>query len=142
MYGSMFPPGFWQLMAVFLVGSGIVIFLGNLLARKWLGVKRKKLFSYNYLNSFHKKGEWVIRILFIISYGVLAGILYDSAYSSRYLLLTAFAFIFLLAVFRAIMEKRNAENPNDYLFTLFESSFALVVVVFFAALLSPEFLSL
>lgn len=142
MYGPMFPPGFWQQMALFLIGSGIIIFLGNLLIRKWLGVKRKKLFSYNYVNGFHKKGEWVIRILFIVSYGALAGILYDSAYSSQYLLLNAFAFILLLAVFRAIMEKRNAENPNDYLYTLFESSFALVVVVFFAALLFPEFLTL
>ena len=142
MYQYMFPPGFWWQMAVFLIGSGVIIYLGNLLARKWLGVKRKKFFSYNFVNDFHKKGEWAIRILFIVSYIVLAGILYDSAYSSQYLLLNAFIFILLLAVFRAIVEKKSAENPNDYLYTLFESGFAIVVVVIFAALLFPGFLSI
>lgn len=141
MYESMFPPGFWQLMAAFLIGSGTIIYLGNLAARKWLGVKKRKLFTQNYVNDFHKKGEWIIRLVFIACYLALASMFFDSSYYGHYLLFSSIAFVLLLAAFRAIMEKNSSENPNDYLYTLFESGFALVVVVFFAALLFPEFLT-
>ncbi|MFP7226492.1 DUF4181 domain-containing protein, partial [Priestia filamentosa] len=39
----------------------------NTIMRKWLKVKKKKLFSYNHVNEKHKKMDWTIRIITIAS---------------------------------------------------------------------------
>ena len=123
---------------MFFAGSFLVGLLVNTILRKLLGVKRKSFFSYNFVNSFHKKTDWIIRILTIVCI----------------ILLTVFAFgklpAFMLVLFiisglvqetlRAVMEKKYAKNPNDYLFTIIQMPTLLIILFGVAYLSFPELL--
>lgn len=98
---------------------GLFLFLINKFPRKWLNVKKKNLFSSNYVNDKHKKIDWIIKITFIslLFIGVFINVNRDSlnTHSSleTYILMTAF--IIVSEIVRIVMEKRYAENKNDYI---------------------------
>lgn len=98
---------------------GLFLFLINKFPRKWLNVKKKNLFSSNYVNDKHKKIDWIIKITFIslLFIGVFINVNRDSlnTHSSleTYILMTAF--ISVSEIVRIVMEKRYAENKNDYI---------------------------
>ncbi|TYS18579.1 DUF4181 domain-containing protein [Rossellomorea vietnamensis] len=122
---------------IFLVLYALVIILFNTVMRKKLKVKRKKIFSYNHLNEKHKKIDWMIRFSFIlvliISYLYnMSQEIYDPVWfmETHTLLL---GFILVSEVARAIMEKRYAENKNDYKFTLIQTGFIAVTLLSFFA---------
>lgn len=122
MYTFMFPEGFWIKMLIFLVVTLVSIILFNAMMRKLLKVDKRKFFSYNFVNDLHKKGEWTIRISFIIIL-IVIGVGYQNyLYMSIILLALAIS----LSVFRAIIEKQYAENSKTYIYTLSEMGFALV----------------
>ncbi|MEG0386620.1 MAG: DUF4181 domain-containing protein, partial [Solibacillus sp.] len=89
--------------------------------RKRLNVERKKIFSYNHINDKHKKIDWIIRITFtfFMIIGFFININRDSLtpiwFLETHILL--FAFITVSEIVRIIMEKRYAENKNDYIFS-------------------------
>jgi len=122
MYTFLFPEGFWVKMLIFLVVTLVFIVLFNAMMRKLLNVERRKFFSYNFVNDLHKKGEWTIRISFIIIL-IVIGVGYQNSLFISITLLTLFI---SLAIFRAIIEKKYAENPKAYIYTLCEMGFALV----------------
>lgn len=134
MYMFMFPEGFWVKMLIFLVVTLVSIILFNAMMRKVLNVERRKFFSYNFVNALHKKGEWTIRISFIITI-IVIGVVYQK---SLYISITLLALVISLAVFRAIIEKKYAENPKAYLYTLSEMGFALVSSITLGYILFPE----
>ena len=122
MYAFLLPEGFWVKMLIFLVVTVGSIVLFNAMMRKLLKVERRKFFSYNFVNNLHKKGEWTIRISFIIIL-IVIGIVFQNSLFISIGLLTLFV---SLTIFRAIIEKKYVENPKEYLYTLSETGFALV----------------
>ncbi len=122
MYTFLFPEGFWVKMLIFLVVTLVSIILFNAMMRKVLNVERRKFFSYNFVNDLHKKGEWTIRIIFIITL-IVIGVVYQN---NLFISITLLALAISLTVFRAIIEKKYAQNHKAYLYTLSEMGFALV----------------
>ncbi|WP_233569871.1 DUF4181 domain-containing protein [Falsibacillus albus] len=105
----------------------------NYLLRKWLKVKRKKLFSYNHLNEKHKKIDWTIRIITIVLLVIGTTINATRIPTEQFWFLQTY-FILFMMIFstettRAIMEKKYAENRNDYLYTTFQLIFASILVI-------------
>lgn len=122
MYTFLFPEDFWVKMLIFLVVTIVSIILFNAMMRNLLNVEKRKFFSYNFVNDLHKKGEWTIRISFLIIL-IVIGIGFQNSLFISIGLLTLFV---SLAIFRAIIEKKYAENPKAYIYTLAETGFALV----------------
>ena len=100
---------------------GICLFLINNFTSKWLKVKKKKFFSYDYVNDKHKKIDWIIRITFV-SFIIIGGFININRDSLNTLwslqaAILIFASIIVSEIVRIIMEKIYSENKNDYIFT-------------------------
>ncbi|SDJ09065.1 DUF4181 domain-containing protein [Salimicrobium halophilum] len=139
MYGN--SPMFWLQSIVFL---GIFVLFGSLFdtaMRKLLNVEKKSLFPTDYLSDTHRKVEWTLRAIFIVT--LLVGVLIAGTTPSGqvFWLLEPYVLVFLFVLVtqlgRAFMEWKHAENRNDYIFTLSQVAFlsVLVIVLFAAGLL-------
>ncbi|MDJ0332259.1 MULTISPECIES: DUF4181 domain-containing protein [Planococcus] len=131
----------WRIF-LFLLGVVSSIFLVNMLLRKILGVERKAFFSDTRVNDVHKKWDRILNglsavIVFIIS---LVAINYGPAAFFYVLLVSVLLGIIQLLV-RLGFEKKHAENPNDYLYTLLESVTGTIILITFGVSLFPDYLS-
>ncbi|RBP06204.1 DUF4181 domain-containing protein [Rossellomorea aquimaris] len=113
---------FWLKAFLFIASYALLIFLFNKGMRKWFKVKKKKHFSYHHLNKKHKWIDWTIRITFAIL--IVIGGFYNATqpplermwfFETHVLLIVLFT---LSETVTAVMEKRYAENRNDYKFTI------------------------
>ncbi|MBG9810069.1 DUF4181 domain-containing protein [Priestia filamentosa] len=115
----------------------------NTIMRKWLKVKKKKLFSYNHVNEKHKKMDWTIRVITIVSIliGFIINISRDSTDWFWFLQSWVILFIFIVVseTVRAIMERKYAKNPNAYKLTISE---LLFVIILFFILFKTDFFGL
>ena len=136
MYTSQYSPDFWWRMAIFLIGTAVVIFIVNAILRKLLGVKRKSLFSYNHINETHRKIDWGIR-LFMLS-GILLSAIFAFESFHFYMLLIFLIFGAVQEIVRAAIEKKHAENPKDYLFTLIQLPILYAVIFGMAYFAFPD----
>lgn len=130
----------WRII-LFLLGVGSSTFLVNLFLRKILGVERKEFFSDTRVNDVHKKWDRVLSglsaaVVFIIS---LAAINYGPAVGF-YILLVSVPLGILQLLVRLGFEKKHAENPNDYLYTLLESVTGTIILITFGVSLFPDYL--
>ncbi|MGF2616445.1 DUF4181 domain-containing protein [Rossellomorea vietnamensis] len=127
----------WLKILLFLSLYGLVIFLFNTVMRKKLKVKKKKMFSYNHINTKHKKIDWMIRFSFILL--LIISCIFNMSqegveplwFTETHTLLIGFILVSEAA--RALMEKRYAENKNDYKFTLIQTGFIAVTLTSFIA---------
>ncbi|MGF3104436.1 DUF4181 domain-containing protein [Rossellomorea sp. DUT-2] len=134
---------FWLKFILFIAGYALLIFLFNKGMRKLFNVKKKKIFSYHHLNEKHKKIDWTIRITFALL--IVVGGFYNATQSPLeriWFLKTHILLIVLILLSEtvtAVMEKRYAENRNDYKFTISQLVFlSLSVLLIF----STDFLGL
>lgn len=123
---------FWLDLFLFLLMIGLLIFLFNAILRKILKVKKKKRFSYNYLNERHEKIDRAIRITFIVAM-IIGGIINIARSPSSPILFLQPHFILFVSVFsseivRAVMEWKHAENKNDAIFTVLQLIFLTILV--------------
>lgn len=120
MYGI--EPIFWiKLFAV--VGIFLLIsFVFNIIMRKYLKVEKRKTFSYNHVNEKHKKIDWTIRIIFIITLTILTYIgvyKYNSEGMWKFTSsISLMVFIVISEIARAFMEWKYSTNPKAYIFTI------------------------
>ncbi|TMU85052.1 DUF4181 domain-containing protein [Bacillus sp. BHET2] len=122
---------FWLKLMLLLIGFSTITFLFNRVMRKWLKVEKKKWFSYNHLNDTHMKMDWTLRISFVIVLviGFFINVTRGPS-ESIWFLETPFlviVFVIISETVRAIMEKKYAENKNDYLFTISQLVFLSIV---------------
>ncbi|WP_318153124.1 DUF4181 domain-containing protein [Metabacillus arenae] len=119
--------GIWLKLFLVLAIYVLLLFLFDKVMRKLLKVEKKKFFSYNYLNDKHKKIDWTIRLIFIVLLfiGNFINVTRDPLESIWFLETHVLLFVFIIAseTTRAIMEKRFAENKNDYIFTTLQLVF-------------------
>jgi cytochrome bd-type quinol oxidase subunit 2 len=132
---------FWLRFILLLAIVSILMFSFHTIMRKWLKVEKKKSFSYNHVNATHKKVDWAIRItaIVIIFVGYIITILRGSIdmiwFIQPWFIL--FIFIGVSETVRAVMERRYAENPNDYKLTI--SQIIFMFVLFFILYMTDFF---
>ncbi len=131
----------WRLV-LFLLGTVSSIFLMNGFLRQILGVERRKFFSTEHVNDLHKKWDRIVNIgagiiVFILSMSLIG---YGPVISLYVVVITAVIGA-LQVLIRAGFEKKYAENPNDYLYTILESLTGTVILITFGVSLFPEFVS-
>ncbi len=122
---------FWMKLILLLLGLSLIIYLFNKAMRKWLKVEKKKWFSYNHLNDTHMKVDWTIRISCVIALiiGFFMNVTREPSENIWYLEthFLVLPFLILSEIVRAVMEKKHAENKNDYLFTISQLVFLSIV---------------
>ena len=109
-----------------------LMFVFNIIMRKWLKVEESKLFSYNHVNEQHKKIDWTIKISFIVilSLGYFYNVARDLEekvwYFETWFIL--YMFIIISGVVCAIMEWKYSENRKRYIFTISQLVFILIIL--------------
>lgn len=132
---SWIPSDFGLKFAVFLVGTALIIFLVNLFLQKILDVEKRKFMKPVYVNERHKKVEY--RLGIIAGLGAMA-VAMGSGMNSLSAVHAPLAAGFLVTVYRAYMEKKYAENPNEHIYTLLEFVLIVLLVVSLGTFLFPE----
>ena len=102
----------------------------KLILRKVLKIEKEKnsFFSYNHLNDSHRKIDWAIRIISVITIITTNILVVIENYPNYFLLLP----IFLIGLdypVRAFFERKYAKNPNQYILTLSEGVLMLLAIV-------------
>jgi len=126
-------PGFWM---AFMIIMGAVLFLMvaiPAILRRTMGADKKKWFSYNHINEFHKKGDWSLRISFTIS--LIAGMIIFSANPFIVLFISGLFSVSQLG-FQAYVEWKFIENRKNYKVTIVE--IGLTFIAFFGVFLWLE----
>lgn len=124
---------FWFKLILLLTIVISLLYLFNVVMRKWLKVEKKKTFSYNHINERHKKIDWTIRIIFLVS--MILGYFINAAREPMewfWFLETWFLliiFIVLSESVRAVMEWKYAVNKKDYIFTISQLVFSVILLI-------------
>lgn len=109
-----------------------VFYLLDVLLRRYLKLEKVNFFKNNYVNDKHQKIDWTLRFMLVFGYLVMAIIM-----SSGEKTTTTFFFVFVsysllnaivLELVRAYMQKKYAENKNEYIPTLIQLSLLIIVV--------------
>lgn len=131
MYGV--EGSFWLKLLLLVTVYFLLITLFNAIMRRWLGVEKRKAFSYNHINDKHRKIDWTIRIVFLcvllIGGFVNVGMIPQEPLFFLQPWFLLFVLLFLSETIRAVMERKYAKNPNAYIFTICQSAFILVLVI-------------
>ncbi|SFQ45417.1 protein of unknown function [Psychrobacillus psychrotolerans] len=122
------------LALLFLLAIVMLLFLlFNAVMRKWLQVEKKKLFSYNHINEKHKKMDWTIRVVFLVVLllGNFINITREPMewfwfFETWFLLIV---FIVVSETVRAVMEWKYAVNKKDYIFTISQLIFGVLLIL-------------
>lgn len=119
-------------LAIFVLVVFGVIALLKLILRKVLKIEKEKnsFFSYNHLNDLHRKIDWGIRIISVITIITTNILVVFENYPNYFLLLP----IFLIGLdypIRAFFERKYSKNPKQYILTLSEGVLMLLAIVIF-----------
>ncbi|MDI2588447.1 DUF4181 domain-containing protein [Psychrobacillus sp. NEAU-3TGS] len=120
---------------LFIVAMFLVMFIFNRIMAKVLKVEKKRIFSNNYVNELHKKLDWILLIAFIIVFIVfnMGKIEYPQLANNPWYFLGVLSIIFVLGqLVRVFMEWKYATNRRDYLYTLSEMLFMVIIIFTFA----------
>lgn len=123
---------FWWRFLIVIVSLIVILTLFNILMRKIFKVEKKAWFSYNHVNEKHKKTDWAIRISFMVIMLTYIIIIQTVSEPHPILFLQPAYLIFLYLIVsesvRAAMEKKYAENKNDYKFTISQLLMCIVLL--------------
>ncbi|QAS51377.1 DUF4181 domain-containing protein [Halobacillus litoralis] len=120
------PEGFWQ---EFWLVMGAVIFIITVIPaiiRKRIGADKKKWFSYNHVNEFYEKYDWMLRVSFIVVFIIGAIVFYGKP---LFLLVLSFVFHMIQLAFQSYSEWRFAENRKNYIVSLIEIVLLFIVLI-------------
>lgn len=133
---SWLPMDFEWKFVLFLLGMVAILFLVNLFLRKVLGVEKRSLMKASYVNDRHKKFEFYIGIAGAI--GVGAAAIYGYGKSGLYPIYATVIVALISTLYRAYMERKYAENPREYIFTLLEFPLIILFILSLGSFLFPE----
>ena len=126
-------PIFWLELILVIVITALAFYIFGFLMRKWLKVEKKKLFSHNHVNDMHKKIDWTLRVIFIAF--LIVGTFYNAerGYLERIWYIEPWSLLIGLTIMtetvRAFMEWRYNPDKNDYIFTLSQLAFGILLVI-------------
>lgn len=129
-------------LAIFVLVVFGVIALVKLILRKVLKIEKEKnsFFSYNHLNDLHRKIDWGIRIISVITIITTNILVVIENYPNYFLLLP----IFLMGLdypVRVFFERKYSKNPKQYMLTLSEGVLMLLAIVLLIQLNFSLFIS-
>ncbi|WP_010647258.1 DUF4181 domain-containing protein [Oceanobacillus massiliensis] len=135
---------FFSNLTIFLVIILSLFFSFSWIMRKLLNVKRKKIFSIDYINDAHKRYDRTIRIGSVFFFIILSVFLFDYSrfhYSEASQLLFFVSMLFTAAgeLLRAYMEWKYRKDQNDYILTLCNIIFMTAMVI---VIIKSDFLGL
>lgn len=134
--GPLIPDDFGLKMVLFIGGMFAILFLVNLFLRKIVGVEKRSFLKAGYVNDRHKKVEILIGIAGAI--GVGAAAIYGFGKSGMYPIYATVIVALISTLYRAYMERKYAENPREYLFTLLEFPLIILFILSLGSFLFPE----
>lgn len=123
-YGML--PGFWtEFIIIILI---IILLVGIIPAvfRYKMRADKKKWFSYNHINKLHKKIDWTLRIVYMISLIVSAIFFY-----TKPLLISIILAVFVLSQIsvQAFIEWKFSENRKNFKVSLIQLGLTLITLV-------------
>ncbi|MHA6261369.1 DUF4181 domain-containing protein [Sporosarcina sp. CAU 1771] len=130
------PPGFWGELLIILVVVILLVGIIPAIFRYRMGARKKKWFSYNHVNKLHKKVDWTLRIVFMISFITFA-ILFNIHPFSTYIMIGLF--VLTQIGVQAYIEWRFSDNRKDFQVTLIQLT--LTFVTLFGFVFWLEYLS-
>ncbi len=142
MFGFELPS--WMDIVLFIVVFLFLMTIFGAVMRRWLGIEKRKLFFDTTLNDHHKKIDTRLRDSFIVL--LIIGYLINSTRmdlnQDPLLFLEPWFLIIIMIIsnelVQAYMERKYAKNPNDYLYTLSQLVFFLLII---AVMLTTIFFS-
>ncbi|MFC5734523.1 DUF4181 domain-containing protein [Cytobacillus gottheilii] len=142
MYGL---DGIFLLKTVLLVAAFLIfMILIEIIMRKWFKLEKRNLFrSAAYVNETHRKIDWSIRGLGIA--GMILGFIINSmrGFDDRLWYIEPWTILFLLVLTtetaRAVMEKKHAHHPRQYISTI---SQILLIIMLCVSLYVTDFFGL
>ncbi|UOQ42912.1 DUF4181 domain-containing protein [Halobacillus salinarum] len=112
MYGGYIDIG---LLIILIAAAAILwIELPAFIVRKCVGAPKKKWFSYNHVNNLHKNWEWMIRIIFLITF-LFVGLIFQNA---AYLSFSFVLFFICLQIIQTAAEWKYRPEDRYYLVSL------------------------
>ena len=122
------PLGFWVELIIIL--SVVILLVGVIPAvfRYRMGAGKKKWLSYNHINKFHKKVDWTLRIVFVISV-IISAILFNSQPFITYIIFGIF--ILTQIGVQAYIEWRFSVNRKDFQVSLIQLTLTFVTLLGF-----------
>ena len=124
---------FWLKLVLLIIILMVLNFIFSAVMRRWLKVEKRKFFSYNHVNKLHSRVDWSIRMTFMVF--IISGAFYNvtalPTESLWYLEAWFVLFVFLVVSesVQAIFEWKYAINRRDYIYTLSQLSFNMIVVI-------------
>lgn len=121
---------FWLNFASIVLIISALIIVVRLFLRKTFNIEKeeKAFFSYNYINDFHKKIDWAIRITSIITLIITFYLIIYQDYSLNLFLIALVIFTGIDYAVRAFFEWRYTQNPKQSILTISEM-FILVIAL-------------
>lgn len=119
-----------MIVAVVLLLS--VFYLLDFLLRRYLKLEKINFFKNNYVNDKHQKIDWTLRFILVFGY-LTMGIIMSSgekATKTVFFIFVSYSLFneIVLELVRAYMQKKYAENDNEYIPTLIQLSLLIMVV--------------
>lgn len=133
---SWLPMDFEWKFVLFLLGMAAILFLVNLFLRKVLGVEKRSFFKANYVNARHEKVEFYLNIAGAV--GMVAAFIYGYEHGALYPIYASVIVALIVTLYRAYMERKYAENPREYLFTLLEFPLIILFILSLGSFLFPH----
>lgn len=130
MYGV--EPIFWMKVIVVVAVMAILSVVFNTVMRKYLKIEKRKAFSYDHVSEKHKKIDWIIRISFVIilittHFFITRNLIESIWYLETWVLLLVY--IVVSEIVRAFMQWKYAENRKEYIFTISQLIFLLIIML-------------
>lgn len=123
-------------MLLFIGGMFVILVLVNLILRKVLGIEKRKIFKAQYVNDRHRKVEFYLSMAGLVL--VVAATIYGYGKSAMYPIYATLAGLLIASLYRAYMEKKHAEDPREYLFTLLEFPLIVLLLLSWGGFLFPD----
>ena len=126
----------WLQFVLFMAGVFILIPVVKLFLRKVLHIEKEKVkfFSYNHINSLHKRTGWIVRITTMIVSIIVLFLIILEDYSENFYLFTWLVLIGIDFAVRAFFEWKYSKNPKQSILTISEGFLlmsAITVVIQF-----------
>lgn len=123
---------FWLKFGLIVFSIFLLVSLVRISLRKIFKIEKVKResFSYNHVNKLHRKIDWTLRIILIITYIILMYLLIYQEYSlTNIFLITLLLFTVAEYVVRAIFELKYTQNPKQSILTISEMIIWIIVII-------------
>lgn len=118
--------GFWTEPIIIILFTILLVGIIPAIFRYKMGADKKKWFSYNHINKLHKKIDWTLSIIYMISLIVSAIFFY-----TKPLLISIILAVFVLSQIsvQAFIEWKFSENRKNFKVSLIQLGLTLITLV-------------